>query len=393
MTNYTDKISQELLEMASVLGTDKKFDCVVYASNYLGLKKDAKQHNREFIEFPFISAIGIKLDSKEIIHFAKTTCVSYISKQTYVFAQVDLARKIVNIDTKIELNGENVTIAVIDTGVQPHIDLCLKRNRIVKFVDLINGKNEPYDDNGHGTFVSCIACGSGLVSGGKYKGFAPKANIISIKALEANGESGAYKILEAMQWIADNYIKYNIRVVCMSFGSTPLGKNDPLILGAEALWNKGIVVVVAGGNNGPESNTIKSPGFSPKIITVGALDDGRGEVSDDLSSFIPSPKDFKVATFSSRGPAGYFYKPDLLAPGVNVTGALFDTKDNSFYTKMSGTSVATPIVAGICADIISRYPAITPDMLKIRLLNSCHSLGLSRNDEGYGVLDLNMLFN
>ena len=390
MNNYLNKISQELLNLTSIQSGNKEYDCVVYASNYLGLKREAHQRKSMFIEFPFIKAIGIRLDYSEIIRYAKITSVSFISKQTHVFAQIDLAQKIVNMDAKMLLNGKDVNIAVIDTGVQPHLDLCLIRNRIVKFVDLIGGKTQPYDDNGHGTFVSSIACGSGIVSGQRYKGFAPKSGLIAIKALEGNGESGTYKILEAMQWIADNHKKNNIRVVCMSFGSNPLGKNDPLIIGAEALWDMGIVVVVACGNNGPESSTVKSPGFSPKVITVGALDDGRGE--EDSTTFSINPKAFKVASFSSRGPAGYFYKPDLLAPGVNITSSLFDNQKNTFYTKMSGTSVATPMVAGICAGIISKYPAISPDQLKIRLLRSCHSIGFSRNDEGYGVIDLNMLF-
>ena len=159
------------------------------------------------------------------------------------------------------------------------------------------------------------------------------------------------------------------------------------MIGAEALWSMGIVVVAAAGNSGPENSTIKSPGISPKIITVGALDDGRGEDG----SFEKS--NFKVAKFSSRGPAGYFYKPDILASGVNVVGASFDKEQSSFYQKMSGTSVATPIVAGACADIISLYPNITPDQLKVRLLSSCQVLSGNRNEEGFGYMDLNKLFN
>lgn len=387
MSSYLDKISKELLQMVSVFSVDNKVDCIVYAQNYRSLVTQAKSINTPFFELPFIKAIGIKLNSAQIFHLAKVTYVSFITKQAKVFAQVDVARKIANIDTKHNLNGKNVSIAVIDTGVNLHLDFCLCRNRIINFVDFINGKTTPYDDNGHGTVVTSVACGTGLVSGGKYKGFAHKANIVSLKALDKSGESGAYKILQAMQWVADNHRKYNIRVVCMSFGSEWSDSNDPLMIGAEALWSMGIVVVAAAGNSGPENSTIKSPGISPKIITVGALDDGRGEDG----SFEKS--NFKVAKFSSRGPAGYFYKPDILASGVNVVGASFDKEQSSFYQKMSGTSVATPIVAGACADIISLYPNITPDQLKVRLLSSCQVLSGNRNEEGFGYMDLNKLFN
>ena len=119
---------------------------------------------------------------------------------------------------------------------------------------------------------------------------APKANIVMCKALDKNGETGALTILQAMQWIYDNADRYNIKIVCMSLGSQPLESGDPLMLGAEALWNNGLVVVSAAGNSGPAWSTIKSPGVSGKIITVGALDDGRssGEIS---------PNNFSVANF------------------------------------------------------------------------------------------------
>ena len=244
---------------------------------------------------------------------------------------------------------------------------------------MINDKKTPYDDNGHGTFVASIACGNGLAGAKQFSGISPKTKIVSIKALEANGETGAYKILEAMQWISDNYKKYNIRVVCMSFGASPIGKNDPLIVGAESLWNMGIVVVAAAGNSGPENHTIKAPGYSSKIITVGGLDDKR----DEDNNFDAS--NFQIANFSSRGPAGIYFKPDLIAPAVNITGACFNKDSGTFYVKMSGTSVATPMIAGICCLICSKYPNITPDQLKVRLLRTCKAISKNKNEEGFGL--------
>ena len=241
-----------------------------------------------------------------------------------------------------------------------------------------------YDDNGHGTFVASIACGCGTISGNKNRGIAYKTKIVSIKALEENGETGAFKILEAMQWVYNNKDKYNIKVVCMSFGSSPLEKNDPLVIGAESLWNIGIVVVAAAGNSGPENQTIKSPGYSSKIITVGGLNDNR----DSFGNY--KREDFEIASFSSRGPAGYFFKPDVIAPAVNITGA--SNKKDSFYTVMSGTSVATPMIAGVCCLILSKYPQLSPDQLKIRLVRNCKQITNNKNFEGFGLPSFEKFF-
>ena len=170
-----------------------------------------------------------------------------------------------------------------------------------------------------------------------------------------------------MQWVYENYKKYNISVVCMSFGAESSKKFDPLSKGAEALWKAGITVVAAAGNSGPNKETIKSPGTNPYIITVGAL---------DISAS-------NVANFSSRGPTIYGHKPDLLAPAVNVISC-----NNKFlpYTKMSGTSVATPIVAGVCAIIKSKYPNTTNNEIKKFLLSHCTKITGNVDTEGAGYL-------
>lgn len=380
MNNFLHKICPELLKVVELKKDNQLNDCVIYANEYLKLKREVEKLNTAYFEYPFINAIGVKLSQKQIVKFAKTSLVGFISKQTKVTTQVNVAKTILNVDKIKEKNiGEDVTLAVIDTGINPHIDFCLPQNRIIKFVDLVNKSEYPYDDNGHGTFVTSIACGNGIAGAKKYSGISPKTKIVAIKALEENGETGAYKILEAMQWISDNYKKYNIRVVCMSFGASPLGRNDPLVVGAESLWNMGIVVVAAAGNSGPENHTIKAPGYSSKIITVGGLDDKRDE-NDNFDA-----SQFKIANFSSRGPAGIFFKPDLIAPAVNITGACFNKDSGTFYVKMSGTSVATPMIAGICCLICSKYPNITPDQLKVRLLRTCKTISHNKNEEGFGL--------
>ena len=200
-----------------------------------------------------------------------------------------------------------------------------------------------------------------------------------LKCLNQKGQTTTIEMLNAMQWIFDNHKKYNINIVCMSFGANPISENDPLIKGAEVLWNEGIIVVAAAGNSGPEYHTIKSPGSSKKIITVGSIDDGRN-INSGLKF---DNKIISIPDFSSRGPAFGLYKPDLLAPGVDV----ISTSREYGYGKMSGTSVSTPIVAGVCALIMEEYKNdITPNQVKELLLDNCHSIGQDRNSEGFGYL-------
>lgn len=371
------KIDASLRDLVQIQ-SNKPIECVVYANNFLSLKRIIRQYDN-VTYLPFINAFAVNLYSKDIYNLAKVGVVKNISKQSKVFTQIAVSKDIINTQSFYQkgIFGKGVTVAVIDTGIDYHLDFCLKKNRVIKFVDLINNKKKAYDDNGHGTFVSSIFGGSGISSGLKYSGIAPMCNIIAIKALEKNGETSSVNILKAMQWVFDNHKKYNIKVVCMSFGSSPIGRNDPLVLGAETLWNNGIVVVAAAGNSGPEKESIKSPGVSPKIITVGGLDDKR--INDKFDENL-----FEIAKFSSRGPAGYFFKPDCVTSSVEITGVLL----GGGYCKMSGTSVATPIIAGVVALLIEKNPDITPDQVKVRLLNNCKRIIQDRNQEGFGYLKI-----
>ncbi len=283
------------------------------------------------------------------------------------------SRKFLKIDDlhKQGFLGQGVTIAVIDTGCHPHLDFVVGTNRIVCFKDFLQNKIFPYDDNGHGTFVSGILCGNGIAKGGKFKGIAPKSKLVSLKALDKNGETLAHNILRAMDWVLNNAKNYNIKVVCMSFGSEVQTKDDPLIKGAEALWDSGIVVVCAAGNDGPKQGSIKSPGASPKVITVGSV-----KKLDSKSQIYP-------AEFSSRGPAFEFFKPDLIAPGVEIVST---TNTKNFYTKMSGTSVSTPFVAGLCALMLSRFE-LSPNEIKFFLQQTATKTPFSPNETGSGLIN------
>ncbi len=366
------KIDPSILNSVGILEVDK-CQVIVYYRDENFLHK--VQNNTDFEvlgHYPFIKALAICVNYRKIFDFANDIGVNYVTKVATTHTLIHNARDMLGVDRLHTqgINGRGVNVAVIDTGCYPHLDFVLGENRIVKFVDFVNGRELPYDDNGHGSFVAGVLCGSGLVSGAKFTGIAPKSGLIVLKSLKSDGQTQAYKVLEAMQWIYTNCLKYNIRVVCMSFGSTPLGQNDPLSLGANSLWQKGVVVVSAVGNDGPRPSSVKSPGASGKIITVGCADTRKNDIS--------------VADFSSRGPIFDFIKPDLIAPGVEITSL---SNSENFYTTMSGTSVSAPVVAGICALLIQQNSSLTPNMIKSILLSSARTLPFDVNACGAGLVD------
>lgn len=371
------KIDTELKKIMTLENINREVKCLIYV---LGFNSNLKRIEESGVKieqkFPFINAVSARVPVGLINKLSMQNYIEYISSQSKVEALMHIARKVLKV-SESSYSGNEIGVAYIDTGIAPHPDFKLIKNRIIKFVDLINEKEYPYDDNGHGTFVAGVGSGNGVLSGGKYKGIATNSNIISIKALDKHGEANATKILEAMQWVYDNHLDYNIKVVCMSFGSEPLGYNDPIMKGAEALWKKGIVIVSAAGNSGPEYQTIKSPGISPRIITVGGMNDNRFD--DEYKEEF-----FEIANFSSRGPAFNKFKPDIVAPSVDINSC--SNKDG--YTKLSGTSVATPMIAGLCALAFEKNKYLRPDQIKRALLACCNGITYNRNLEGYGLPNL-----
>ena len=161
-------------------------------------------------------------------------------------------RQILNIDSlhKRNIMGENVTVAVLDTGIYNHPDF---GERIIKYKDFVNGKTVIYDDEGHGTHVTGILAGDGKMSNGIFKGIAPKSNIVSLKVLDKRGIGKEDNVISGIWWIIDNGKKYNIKVVNISFGTfNKEGNNKKLIEAVELLWDMGYVIIAAAGNNGPE---------------------------------------------------------------------------------------------------------------------------------------------
>lgn len=377
-----DKIDRTLLDKVHVLSEEENIECIVKAYDYQRLKKILIHKKIKPIrEYLFIDSVKLHVNKSQLFSLAGMTQVAYIYSLSKASALMHVAKKILSVST-LSLTGQGINIAFIDTGVASHPDFLLNENRILYFKDFVGDEKKLYDDNGHGTFVTGVCSGNGSLSGGKFCGVAPKSKIISLKALNSKGEATADRILEAMEWVYENCKEYNIRVVCMSFGSEPIGFNDPIMAGSEALWNKGVVVVAAAGNSGPEFQTIKSPGVSSKIITVGGFDDNRIDEKNFDENF------FEIASFSSRGPAFQKFKPDLVAPSVDITSCNY----LGDYCKLSGTSVATPMIAGLVALLLEKDNRLTPQEVKCKLLSCCKPITFNKNNEGFGFPIIEKIF-
>lgn len=277
------------------------------------------------------------------------------------------------------LTGKGVRIAVLDTGMVPnHPDL---KHRAVYFKDFVGDKVQLYDDNGHGTHIAGILCGSGALSNGTNSGMAKNAELIVLKVLDEKGNGNAADAIRALEWIKENYRIFRIRLLNFSVGFR-IGNQKPeqrkILELIEELWDLGIMVVAAAGNNGPGKSTVTVPGISKKIVTVGAMGDARMVKYCD-----------EIAKFSGKGPTeNCVMKPEVLAPGTQIlsTGA-----DGNGYIRKNGTSMATPIVCGAFALALEKNPTLTPEMLKLLLYQSVRPAIGEMKGKCWGILDVDAL--
>ena len=266
---------------------------------------------------------------------------------------------------KRKYTGKGIGVCILDTGIYEHIDFT---GRIWAFYDFLAFKRRPYDDNGHGTHVAGLVAGDGTASMGKYRGAAPGCGIIALKVLDRYGNGSQDDVLRALRWIREYRQQYRIRVVNISVGTTCNSKRNHarLLESVEQLWDEGVVVVTAAGNQGPRPGSITAPGSSKKVITVGSSDllEGRSAIS-------------------GRGPtAECVCKPDIVAPGNKIMSCV-PGKPYSYGVK-SGTSMSTPLVTGAIACALEKNPALTNTDIKTMLMNSADDMGLPQNLQGWG---------
>jgi serine protease AprX len=276
------------------------------------------------------------------------------------------------------VTGKGIGVAVLDSGISPHAAL----KNVVASVNFVSGSGGTADLFGHGTHVAGIIGGSTTNVTNLYAGgIAPEANIINVRVLGPDGTGSTSDVIAGMEWVIANRARYNIRVINLSLGHpvTEPSATDPLCEEVEKATALGIVVVAAAGNSGKSADGrtilggIASPGNSPFAITVGSLNTWQ----------TPGRADDSVTTYSSRGPTRFdlAVKPDIVAPGNKVvsleaTGSYLASNYSALhvagsgtnaYMKMSGTSMATPMVSGAVALLLQGKPSLTPAHVKLAL--------------------------
>ncbi|OUP80788.1 peptidase S8 [Lachnoclostridium sp. An169] len=279
--------------------------------------------------------------------------------------------------------GQGIRAAILDTGVSNHPDL---QNRILDFRDFTGRSSGERDDSGHGTHVAGILAGDGTASSGLYAGMAPRSELIIGKVLDREGNGNVDIVLKGIEWILSRKSTYDIRIVNISVGTQPdlpREQKQLLLEAVEHLWDAGLVVVVSAGNYGPKSGTVSVPGSSRKVITVGVPDSPLPPVSCRRNRL----------NYSGRGPTGEcVVKPDIYAPGTGIIScnSRYSLPGEHPYTIKSGTSMATPVVSGAIACLLSKYPDMTNVEVKLRLRESCQAF--PGTEAGWGMLSVEQLF-
>src|SRR6202167_5984995 len=372
----------------------------VAGRNVAGELASVGQVHRSFRSIP---AVHMTVPLSAIESLAANPLVAYISpnRKTVGFLDITTQTVYANQVWQSGWNGAGVGVAVIDSGVALKPDLASEdggHSRVVFSESFVPG-GDAGDAYGHGTHVAGIVAANGSQSTGPnfthtFKGVAPKANIINLRVLDANGSGSEAQVLAGIDEAIALKDTYNIRVMNLSLGHPVFEsfKLDPLCQAVEAAWKAGITVVVAAGNMGRDNSlgtlgyaTINSPGNDPYVITVGAMN----------AENTPSRIDDQIASYSSKGPSllDHVVKPDLVAPGNKVVSLLASpnctlaTKHpdtlisastyekgvsglSSDYFKLSGTSMATPVVSGAAALLVTEEPSLGPDQIKARLMKT-----------------------
>jgi subtilisin family serine protease len=273
--------------------------------------------------------------------------------------------------TNFGISGKGVTVGVLDTGWSDHLELT---GRVIASKDFISSyeDNAPSDDHGHGSHVLGTIGGRNL--SGTHIGVAPNVKFLVAKIFSDLGYTNDSTLLKAMQWIADPdgnpETRDCPRVISNSWGR-PRGsdKQERPIWDAVQAWiDLGIFPVFAAGNAGPDKSTISTPASYPHSFAVGATNSW---------SF--------VMRSSSRGPAIWgsrqWLKPDLMAPGKNILS--LDHKGG--YKKLSGTSMATPHVAGVLALMFQAQPQLS--VPRARQILERSASGALSNKYGHGLIN------
>ena len=323
-----------------------------------------------FNGFAIITTKGLAEQIKNLPVVASVTR----NKKVYAFDDSgNLAIKAPDVWSQFQSKGKGIRIGVIDTGIDyNHPDLGGGFGPTFKVAggyDFFNNDPDPIDDHGHGTHVAGIAAGSGKSS---VTGVAPEATLYAYKVLGAQGYGGDAEILAAIERTVnpDGNPETDdaLDVVNMSLGRQA-DPSEPLSEAVNNAVAQGVVFVVAAGNS-YDYFTVGTPAIAEKAITVAATDFNGN-----------------TAYFSSRGPVAnsFAFKPDVAAPGIDIVSSYL----NGTTTPLSGTSMASPHVAGAAALILDNHPTWTPQEVKSALMNTANPwLSANSWEQGTGLINV-----
>jgi serine protease AprX len=343
---------------------------------------------------PSINCICAILTPSAIDRLLEYPQVAYITFDSYAHlcGNSILSSNGLSFQNNYELTGKGIGIGIIDSGVYPHCDLLNPSSKIKKFVDVINNLNYPYDDNGHGTFVSGLICGSGYGAKGMYRGVAKDSHLYVIKAFNKIGKGFISDILFSLETLITEAEDFNIKIICLPFETL---ETDEFVLSLfsklfDAAIAKGMVVIVPSGSGNNIKGSIRGIATLSNCITVGGYD----------STATP-----KIYEYSSCGPYQKLDKPNLIAACVDICSLISDTKFVSekngvklypshitnLYTSYTGTSCAAAFISGICALLYENNKNLcfkdTLALLKI----SSSLINCPKYMQGAGVIDLEKL--
>ena len=324
----------------------------------------------------------------------------YLDKQLHYFLHESTALiGATQVWSDLGFDGSGVTVAVIDSGVDGlHPDLA--NGKLLQNVKIVGSpltspsfsqviENLPNSDttSGHGTHCAGTVAGTGSASGGYYRGVAPGASLVGV----GTGDLiFVFYALQGFDYVISKRTQYGIKVISNSWGSEGVfDANDPVNVASKAAHDAGMTVVFASGNAGPGDNTLNPYSVAPWVIGVAA------GVKDGVT----------LADFSSRGILGDpLYRPTITAPGASIVSTrslntvlpvLGVTDDINiqpswipYYTTMSGTSMATPHIAGVCALMYDANASLTPDQIKSVLTSTATPMpGYSTHQVGAGYVN------
>ena len=377
------------------------------AAHFKSKSKKAKMKR----DLKIVNAVSADVDQATYVALKADPDVMSISYDLQVKAVLDTSATQIGAPTVwsmvdnqgVPLTGYGKIIAIIDTGVDyhhPDLGGCLGPTcKVIGGYNFVNSTPDPMDDHGHGTHVAATAAGKGLLNG-----IAPDAKILAYKVLNSMGSGVSSAIIAAIERAVDPNQDGNASdhadVLSMSLGaqcgtySDWCGPTDTMSAAINNATAAGVVATIAAGNAGSNQGTVATPGTALSAITVAAA---CKPSQLGTMSYCSTP----MASFSSRGPVIYngidYNKPDITAPGVLICAArwsnAFASAPTCFdqnHVRISGTSMATPHMAGVAALVLEANPTYTPDQVKslLKLTATPLGSGMTYNDQGAGLVNL-----